>query len=319
MNTFRKLNISEGKAICYSGFRQGQHPNGKYPDYAQVKEDLLILHNHWKYIRLYDCDSHAETVLEVISKEKIDIKVLLGVYLDAEINNFNCPWHGGVYSENQLDINRINNKAKVSKLIKLATQYKENIIALSVGNETCVDWTDHYVSPSKIIEYVRQVKAEIDLPVTYSDNYVPWLHGLEELAKEVDFISIHTYPVWENKHINEAMDYTLQNYHSVCEKYPDKAVIITEAGWTTNSNGNGINPENVNEIFQKIYFESLMEWVSKEKIITFYFEAFDEIWKGSHEPLEPEKHWGLFDINRASKLAVRSLNQIPKHIVNSNY
>lgn len=309
MDTFKKLNIPNGNAICYSGFRSGQHPNGKYPDYMEVKEDLLLLRNHWKYIRLYDCDKHAETVLEVIKKEKFDIKVLLGAYLDAEMNNFNCPWGGGVYTDNQLDLKIKNNQLNINKLIDLASNYKEYIFALSIGNEACVDWTDHYIPPTKIIDYVKQVKSAIDLPVTYSDNYVPWLNGLEDLANEVDFISIHTYPVWENKQIHESLDYTKENYYAVCGKYPDKAVVITEAGWTTNSNGNGINAEHVNEDFQKIYFEKLMEWGSQEEIITFYFEAFDEIWKGSSEPLEPEKHWGLFDINRSSKLAVRGLNQ----------
>ena len=36
----------------------------------------------------------------------------------------------------------------------------------------------------------------------------------------------------------------------------------------------------------------------------FVFEAFDEPWKGSADPLEPEKHWGLFTVERQPKLAV---------------
>jgi exo-beta-1,3-glucanase (GH17 family) len=50
-----------------------------------------------------------------------------------------------------------------------------------------------------------------------------------------------------------------------------------------------------------------MEWAEKENILTFFFEAFDETWKGSPEPLEPEKHWGLFKIDRTPKMAVRQL------------
>lgn len=318
MNTFSKLNIEAGNAICYSGFRPGQHPNGIYPKYEEVKEDLLLLNEHWKYIRLYDCDIHAETVLRVIKNEKLDIKVLLGAYLDAEANNYDCPWNGGVYTDEQLKTNKNGNFKRVDKLINMSQQYNDIVFALTVGNEACVSWTDHYVPPSKVIEYVKMIKAKTDKPVSYADNYVPWLNELEALAEEVDFISIHTYPVWENKHINEAMSYTKENYYSVCQKYPHKAVIITEAGWTTNSNGNGINPDFVNEEIQKIYFENLLDWVTKENIITFYFEAFDEIWKGSDEPLEPEKHWGLFHINRTSKLAVKSIFK-HKQIVNSKY
>lgn len=307
MNTFDKLGINKGRAICYSGFRQGQHPGGIYPSYEEVKEDLLLLHKHWKYLRIFDCDQHADTVLEVIAKEKLDFMVMASTYIEAEMNNFNCPWNGGVYSETQLEQNAINNAKKIAKLIDLANKYANIICSLSVGNEACVEWTDHYVPESKVLEYVKMVKAGAAQPVTFCENYMPWLVKLEKLANEVDFISIHTYPVWEYKHITEAFDYTKDNYYSVANKYPNKTVIITEAGWATNSNGRGIDPDNVNEENQKIYYEKMMEWVEEENILAFFFEAFDESWKGSTEPLEPEKHWGLFKIDRTPKMAVNHL------------
>jgi hypothetical protein len=37
------------------------------------------------------------------------------------------------------------------------------------------------------------------------------------------------------------------------------------------------------------------------------FEAFDENWKGSLDPLEPEKHWGLFTVDRRPKLVMQAL------------
>ena len=310
MNTFNKLGISKGRAICYSGFRQGQHPGGIYPSYEEVKEDLLLLHKHWKYLRIFDCDQHADTVLEVIAKEKLDFMVMASTYIEAEMNNFNCPWNGGIYTEEQLEQNVINNAQKIAKLIDLANQYPSIICSLSVGNEACVEWTDHYVPENKVLEYVKRVKAGATQPVTFCENYVPWLITLEKLAEEVDFISIHTYPVWEYKHITEALDHTKHNYYSVANKYPNKTVIITEAGWATNSNGRGIHPENVSEENQKIYYEKIMNWAEKENILTFFFEAFDESWKGSTEPLEPEKHWGLFKIDRTPKLAAKHLKLI---------
>lgn len=305
MNIYNKLDITAGKAICYSGFREGQRPGDVYPDYEQVKEDLLILHGQWKYLRLFDCDQHAQTVLDVITNEKLDFQIMLGAYIEAEMNNFNCPWDGGVYSKAQLEINCITNQQKISKLIEFGNKYSDIIFSLSVGNEACVDWTDHYVSEKKVLEYVKQVKANADQPVTFCENYAAWIIKLEELTKEVDFISIHTYPVWEYKHIDEALEYTKDNYYSVAKKYPDKHIAITEAGWATNSNGRGIDPENVNETYQKIYYEKLMAWAEEEKILTFFFEAFDEPWKGSSEPLEPEKHWGLFKIDRTPKMALK--------------
>lgn len=295
------------KAICYSGFREGQHPGGVYPSYNQIKEDLLILQKHWKYLRLYDCDQHGETVLEVIRREKLDFKVMLGAYIVAEMNNFGCPWGGGIYSEEQLEVNQAKNLNQIKKLIALANQYPDIIFSLSAGNEACVDWTDHYVPVARVIEYVKLIKKSADQPVTFCENYVPWLSKLKHLAQLVDFISVHTYPVWEYKHIHEALDYTKENYYAVANLYPDKPVVIAEAGWATNSNGRGINPDNVNEALQKIYYDDLMQWTASERILTFVFEAFDESWKGSPEPLEPEKHWGLFKIDRTPKLVVQDL------------
>jgi exo-beta-1,3-glucanase (GH17 family) len=307
MNTFKALNLSPGKAICYSGFREGQQPGGISPSYEEVKEDLEILQKHWKYIRLYDCDVHAETVLQVIQQEKLPLKVMLGAYIVAEMNNFGCPWGGGVFTEVELNENRVKNENQIKKLIDFANQYPTIICSISAGNEACVDWTDHYVSVSSVIEYVKRIKKEAKQPVTFCENYVPWLAKLKPLVDAVDFISIHTYPVWEYKHIHEALEYTKENYFAVANMYPDKPVVITEAGWATNSNGRGIEQHNVTEENQEIYYNDLVNWTDSEGILTFVFEAFDESWKGSSEPLEPEKHWGLFKIDRTPKLAMANV------------
>lgn len=305
MNKPKELPLAFGSAICYSGFREGQQPGGTYPSYSQIKEDLLILENNWRYLRLYDCDQHAKTVLEVIRSEKLDFKVMLGAYIEAEMNNFGCSWGGGVYEEEVLKINRTRNINRIKKLIDLANQYPEIICALSAGNEACVDWTDHFVPVDHVIEYVNLIKQNANQPVTFCENYVPWLNKLNTLVEVVDFISIHTYPVWEYKHIHEAVDYMKDNYYSVADKYPDTPVIITEAGWATRSNGRGIPSEHVSEELQKIYLNDLMEWARGNRIITFVFEAFDEPWKGSADPLEPEKHWGLFRVDRTPKLVAQ--------------
>ena len=306
MDYTKELKTGAGLAICYSGFREGQKPGGKVPTYEEIKEDLLILHKHWKYLRLYDCDEHAEIVLDVIQKENFDFKVMLGAYIVAEANNYGCPW-GGAYTEEQLAKNKLINVNQIKKLIRFANQYPDIIFSLSAGNEACVDWTDHYVPVDSVINYVKMIKKQAKQPVTFCENYLPWLDKLKDLVDEVDFISIHTYPVWEYKNIHEAMEYTKQNFYSVADTYPEKLVVITEAGWTTYSNGRGICPSNVSEEYQKTYYNDLINWCKEDNILTFVFEAFDEYWKGSEEALEPEKHWGLFKIDRTPKLVMSEL------------
>ena len=313
-NFFDQFNLPFAKAICYSGFRDGQQPGGITPSYDEIKEDLLILQSHWKYLRLYDCDEHALTVIKVIQQEKLDFKLMLGAYIVAEMNNQRCPWGGGVYEEEQLEENKKNNDQKIQQLIDWSNKYADIICTVSLGNEACVAWTDHFVPVERVVAFAKQVKKNIKQPITFCENYVPWLNYLKPLVEVIDFISIHTYPVWEYKHIHEAVEYTIANYETVANQYPNIPIVITEAGWATNSHGVGIHSEHVNEENQKMYYDDLMNWTSKNNILTFFFEAFDEKWKGSSDPMEPEKHWGLFKSDRTPKLVMEKSMLSKSHL-----
>ena len=73
----------------------------------------------------------------------------------------------------------------------------------------------------------------------------------------------------------------------------------------THKGQQGIPREHANPVFQKIYYQQLSLWCEEDCILTFIFEAFDEPWKGSDDPDEPEKHWGLYYKNRSPKLALK--------------
>lgn len=296
--------LSYKRAICYSGFRDGQSPDsGIFPSKTEIISDLELLQGHWDALRLYACDTHTDRVLAVVAEQGFAFKVMLGAYIAAEVSNTNCPW-GGEYPADELEANKRKNQREIERAISLANQYPEIVDVVSAGNEATVDWTDHLVSPESVTQYVALLQQHITQPVTFCENYVPWLGKLDVLAEQVDLISIHTYPVWEYKTIDEALAYTKENYAAVCQHHPHKQVIITEAGWATASNGRGIPPENVGEFYQKRYLEELQKWAADEGILVYVFEAFDENWKGSDHPLEPEKHWGLYRANRQPKLAV---------------
>ena len=293
-------------AICYSGYREGQNPReGKYPSHQQVKEDLLILQGQWRYLRLYDCGPHAQIVLDVINADQLDFKIMLGADLGAEQINPNCPW-GAHHTDEELKNNIQANKAQINKLIDFANAYPNIIATVSIGNEASVDWTDHLVSVDALVGYAKQVKAQVQQPVTFCENYVPWCQKLQPLVDVLDFISIHTYPAWEYQSMETALAYTIENYQGVANTYPDKQIVITEAGWTTASNGRGIDCWNASPELQAIYYQQLLAWSIAHQVTTFFFEAFDEPWKGSDDDQEPEKHWGLFYVDRSPKLVMIS-------------
>lgn len=294
------------KAVCYSGFRTGQHPDrgegAVNPSDEQVLEDLQIISHDslFNLIRLYDSGENSESVLRIIEENKLDIKVMLGIWLKAELSaHETCAWLTEPISQEILDENRLLNHQEIETGIKLANRYSDIVIAVNVGNEALVEWNDHKVDTDTIITYVQQVQKAIKQPVTVADNYEWWAAKGEKLAKTVDFISIHVYPVWEGKDIAEAMSYTIENVQKVRNALPESKIVISEAGWASVASEFG---DRASEEKQEQYYKDLMAWSAEMNITTFFFEAFDEDWKGeTANPLGAEKHWGLFTVERNPK------------------
>ncbi|HSN70634.1 MAG TPA: glycosyl hydrolase family 17 protein [Steroidobacteraceae bacterium] len=189
--------------------------------------------------------------------------------------------------------------AEIERGIALAREYPEVVVALNVGNEALVDWNDHMVPVEQVIAYVERVKAAVDQPVTVADNYVWWIEDGAELAAAVDFLGIHTYPAWEEKTIDEALAYTIDNLERVRAALPDKPIAILEAGWATTASEFG---ERASEENQARYYREIHDWATQNNVTVFFFEAFDEPWKGNpNDPLGAEKHWGLFKVDRSPK------------------
>jgi len=299
------------RAICYSGFRHGEHPDrgsgAVNPSDKEILEDLQILRDHGNFsvIRLYDAQENSEAVLRLIQSEHLPMKVVLGAWLDAEMSNSNCPWQKTPLPDQLLKANRIKNGKEIERAIRVANQYSNVVAAVAVGNEALVSWSDHMVPVESVIRYVRQVKKSVSQPVTVADNYEWWAHHGTALAKQLDFISVHTYPLWEGKDIDQAMAQTISTIQEVRNALPLSRMVITEAGWA--SVGNEFGPR-AGEEKQQQYYHDLYAWTAKMNITTFFFEAFDEDWKGeSDHPLAAEKHWGIFTTDRKPKLVMKDL------------
>jgi exo-beta-1,3-glucanase (GH17 family) len=299
------------RAVCYSGFREGQHPDrgdgAVNPTEEQILEDLQMLSRGglFRMIRLYDSGENAEAVLRLIRKHQLDLKVLLGAWLSAEVNNPDCPWHPEPYPSEVLERNKRMNEEEVDRAIRLAREYPTIVVAVAVGNEALVSWNDHMVPVESVIEYVRTVKRGIDQPVTVADNYDWWAKHGQKLAEELDFVSLHIYPIWEGKDIDEAMVFGIRNVQSVRDALPGSQLVITEAGWASTASEFG---ERASQAKQKQYYEEVYAWASQMNITLFFFEAFDESWKGDPDnPAGAEKHWGLFTEDRRPKFLMQDL------------
>lgn len=334
------------QGICYGGYRTNSRDIE--PNVSEVKEDLKILAAiDIKIIRTYNL--HREEILNVLKaitelkKEnpKFEMYVMLGVWIDCK-NAWTeiTPIHEEESQRNAIEI---------QKAVELSNKYPEIIKIISVGNEAMVKWaTSYYVTPSIILKWVnhlQELKKTKQLPknlwITSSDNYLSWGGGEEQyhtedlnrLIKAVDYISLHSYPIHDERYFPEiwgikenetnlsdkmkidaamlrARDYAISQYNGVVKYMKsigvDKPVQIGETGWTTIDNlyYGDKGSKAADEYKAAQYYKLMREWSNKEKITCFYFEAFDENWKDSANPLGSENHFGLINLQNQAKFAL---------------
>ncbi len=275
-----------GNAICYSGYRQGQDPDKSlYPTKPQVLEDLRILERNWKVLRLYGSDQHSKDVLETIRTHGLGLRVMLGIWLSGKPQK------------------AAENRRQESQGIKLANAYPGIVVAVSVGNEALVSWSDHQMKEGELIKIVDRVKASVKCAVTVADDYLYWIQPGNKLVSHLDFITLHSYPIWGRQDIDEAFGTTIDKFADIQARYPGKTIVFGEVGWATYTVGDKHVPRAGSEAKQKRYYDEISAWGKSHNVTCFIFEAFDEPWKGKGT----EGHWGLFSVDRKAKLAMQEL------------
>jgi len=249
---------------------------------------------HWRLLRVYGSSEFAETMLSVIRSEGLDIRVMLGAWVAPERPSGDAA---------------AANRREVDAAIRLARDFADIVVAVSVGNETQVFWSAHRSSIERLIDYVREVRANASIPVTVADDFNFWNKPESRaLAAEVDFITMHAHPMWNGLQLEDALEWLREQTAAVQAMHPDHLVIVGETGWATSVHDEGEQARLIEgrpgEPEQKRFYDEARAWSREERITVFFFEAFDENWKGGEHPAEVEKHWGLFRADRSRKLAV---------------
>ncbi len=293
VRNFRPFNgdVWIGNAVCYGPHRDGQRPGETEPSAAEIREDLELMLPHWNLLRVYGSAGFAETLLNVILDDGLDMKVVLGVWI----------------APNAAEANR----HEVDTAIRLAAAFPEIVIAISVGNETQIHWSAHRTPFDTLLVNVRRVRAGVSVPVTVADDFNYW-NKPESLvmAAEIDFIMMHAHPMWNGLQLDGALDWLRAQVDAVQARHPQHAVILGETGWATSVHDRGEQAELIKgkpgESEQKLFHDAVRGWGEAEHQAVFFFEAFDENWKGGDHPNEVEKHWGLFRADRSGKQAVKA-------------
>ena len=209
-----------GNAISYGCYRKGQAPGVKGPSEEEILQDLKIILNYWNLIRVYSSDDDSRRIFKVIRKNKLPIKVMLGVWLENETNSPN---------------RRPENIKQVMNAIRLGNEYADIISAISVGNETQVYWSAHRLETDHLINYMRTVRNNTNVPVTTADDYNFWNKPeSKSVASEVDFIVVHIYPLWNGKELANSIEWMNNIFFNEIKKFhSDKTIVLGEIGWAT--------------------------------------------------------------------------------------
>lgn len=265
------------KGLCYSPYRDGQNPDwGPYPSEKEIETDIGILDPIVNHIRTYGSDHNSENIPRFIKERGSNIKINAGCWLGSD------PAVNGILLNNL--VSEVNQNA--------------NVISATVGNETQQFGT---VTEGQLINYLNLLRQQIRPGVTVatSDTWFAWVQH-PSLVRAVDYISAHFFPYWEPEPvpIENAVAFIRDKYNLLRSLYPEKKIVIGEAGWPSGGAARGKAVPTLEN--QRRFINEFLSWTNQERIDFYLFDAFDEAWKERYEG-EVGRHWGIYYSNRTPK------------------
>ncbi len=270
------------QSVSFAPYRPGQSPLSRtFPTPDQIEQDLKRLQGKVQAVRTYSAGENLETVPQRAGKYGLKV------------------WEGAWLNDNDKE-----NLEQVNLLIDHANRYSDTVERVIVGNEVLLRKD---LTPNQLRVYIRMVKQRVRQPVTYADVWEFWLRN-PSLADDVDFITIHMLPYWEDEPIG--MDrrepdgrlsiekHILDIYHRVQARFPGKKIVIGETGWP--SDGRMRSDARPGRVEQVRFFSLFRSLAEREHFDYNVVEAFDQDWKARQEGTVGAS-WGLLDADRGDK------------------
>jgi len=265
--------------FAFSPFQRGQGPeSGHFPSPEEVRADLVRIAGVTERIRTYTVRGVQGEI--PLLATRLPLRITLGAWLSADLDT---------------------NGAEISRLVSI-THRATNVDRVMVGNETILRGD---LRSSQLIGYLRWARHALGVPVSTAEPWHVWLKH-PELAREVDFITIHLLPYWEGLPIEDALRFTLEKLDAVQKAYPGKKVVIGEVGWP--SNGVDIGAARASHVNQALFLREFFAAAQQRKLDYFVMEAFDQPWKTSFEG-RAAGYWGMFDLDRNAKWGMTGMVQ----------
>ncbi|WP_347988439.1 glycosyl hydrolase family 17 protein [Methylomonas sp. AM2-LC] len=271
------IDVPAGKlrSLSFAPFREGFSPLEEVsPLPEHIEEDIRLLADKTESIRTYSSLGGMEPTPELA--RKYGLSMIQGGWLGYSLTN---------------------NRKEVDALIKSANEHPDVVKRVMVGNEVLLRGD---MDVDRLIGYIREVKRAVKQPVSYADVWSMYMK-YPKLIQEVDFITIHILPYWEDEPIavESASDHLEKIVKQVEDEArgiaPGKPILIGESGWPSTGRERGMALPSV--VNAAKYIRGMIQIANHHGFDYNIVEAFNQPWKSNLEGVVGA-NWGLFSADR---------------------
>jgi exo-beta-1,3-glucanase (GH17 family) len=263
------------QCASYTPIRGEETPAAFTVTRERLEQDFALLSEHVGCVRIYSMKG-MELVPEFARAH--GLRLVAGAWVNRE----------------QADTER-----EIAALIAMANANPDVIDSVLVGNEVLLR---RELGAAQLTTLIRRVRAAVAQPVSYGDVWEFWLHNAQ-LGAEVDFVTIHLLPYWENDPtgIDGAIEAVAKAHAAIAGEFPGKPILIGETGWP--SEGRRREDAQPGRVNQARFVRGFLARAEQEGWRYNLIEAFDQPWKRAQEGAVGG-YWGLFDDARRDKGAL---------------
>nr|WP_305891370.1 exo-beta-1,3-glucanase [Methylomonas sp. SURF-1] len=263
------------RSLSFAPYHAGFSPIAhKFPLPEHIERDARLIADKTYTIRTYSVRGGMQPTPDYARQYGLDM--MMGA------------WLGDGHPENQTEI---------QTLIEAANRHPDVVKRVIVGNEVLLRKD---MDIDTLIDYIRQVKQAVKQPVTYADVWSSYMQ-YPQLFREVDFITIHILPYWEDEPV--AIEHAADHVEKIVRQIEDKArsvgvdkpILIGESGWPSVGRQRGAAVPSV--VNSARYIRDLIQVANRHGFDYNIVEAFNQPWK-SHNEGVVGANWGLLDIDR---------------------
>lgn len=263
------------RSLSFAPYREGFSPiQHRYPLPQHIEADLELVADKTQAIRTYSIQGGMQPTPDFA--RKYGVEMILGGWLGNHL---------------------LSNNNEIAALIKSANANPDVVKRVLVGNEVLLR---RDLDVDKLIGYIRQVKQAVSQPVSYADVWSIYLK-YPQLMQEVDFITIHILPYWEDEPV--AIEKAAAHVEKIVQQVQrqarslgiEKPILIGESGWPAAGRQRGYAQPGV--VNATRYIRGLIEVANRHGLDYNIVEAFNQPWKSQHEGVVGA-NWGLLSIDR---------------------